>query len=153
MTDAKRARGRPKKNGNLPLKADVVETHERLRMSGLGRNDAITRTVAEVKNRHPCCRLSATAVKNILSEWQPENGFLFEVGSPGKWRPGVFRVEKEVIDEDIEYIDFEGNLVTLPMKGKESLVWKFSYRPAFRKRGDQISRKNNFQYGRKKRLT
>lgn len=152
MTDAKRARGRPKKNGNLLLEADVVETHERLRMSGLGRLDAITRTVAEVKRRHPCCRLSATAVKNILSKWQPEKGFPGQ-SSPGRTVPEVFRFEKEVIDEDIEYIDFEGNLVTLPMKGKDGFVWKFSYRPAFRKRGDQISRKNNFQYGRKKRLT
>ena len=116
---AKRPRGRPKKAGNLPLVFDVLETHERLRLSGLGRNKAINETVSEVRARHRGHAISETTVKNILAKFQPEQLFLFQVGRPGNWKPGVFRIVKE------------GNVYAL----------KFLEKPPFQKRGRQFSRK------------
>ncbi len=111
--------GRPRKTGNLFLIGDVLETHERLRLSGWGRNAAIKQTIVQVKALHPGCRLSETAVKNILAEFQPEKEFSFQVGAPDKWKPGIFRVAKQ---------------------GKEYTLL-FADRPPYQKRGKQFTKR------------
>jgi hypothetical protein len=124
--------GRPKKSGNIVLEGDVLETYERLRRTGLGRNAAIKKTALEVKPRHPDSALSETTVKNILAKFQPakknpEGDLLFQVGSPDNWMPGAFRVVKN------------GNTYSLI----------FSKRLQFGERGKQINRKK-FTFGGKK---
>lgn len=143
----KRPKGRPRKEGNLTLTADVVYTVERLRMSGIGRNNAIVQTVNEVKSRHPGNRLSATAVKNILAEWQPEGCFMFEVGAPGNWKPGVFRVKKIVQIAPDEIVAFNPGLA-----GQSITTYSLNFdeRPNYQKRGRQITERKKFNFGRKK---
>lgn len=126
MGDIKRTRGRPKRFGNLVLEIDVLEIHERLRKKNIGRNEAIKQTITEVLQRHQGSKLSQTGVKNILSKFQPEKSFLFQVGSAEDWRSGTFRVKKD------------GNKYTL----------KFEPRPQFQKRGRQFVR-NNILFGKK----
>lgn len=119
----KRRAGRPKKKGNLPLAGETLEIHERLRLAGMGRNEAIKQTVAECRKQWPHEPISETWVKNVLAQWQPESEFLFEVGRPGNWQPGVFRVVK--VNEN---------------------TWglRFGPRPGFGKRGWQKKRIKNF---------
>ena len=132
-------RGRPKKSGNIVLEGDVLETHERLRLSGIGRNAAIKKTVLEVRPRHPGSALSETTVKNILAKFQPaklksqpdkeypEGALLFQVGSLGNWERGVFRV----------------------VKNGDTYSLIFSERLQFGERGKQINRKK-IHFGRKR---
>lgn len=121
MIPIKRNKGRPKKSGNFYLEMDVLETHERLRKKHIGRNEAIKQTVNEVLPRHQGTCLSPTAVKIILANYQPEDEFLFPVGSPDNLCKGTFKVVKT--DE-------------------RTFTMKFAPRPAFQKRGRQIVRKN-----------
>ena len=124
----RKSRSAPKKSANLFLIADVLMTVERLRLAGIGLNEALKKTVVEVKALHPNCRISVTAVKNILHEYQPENSFLFEVQQPENWKPGVFRF----------------------IKDGDTYSMVFSDRPKYRTRGDQINRKK-IEFSKKKR--
>lgn len=147
VNNIKKQRGRPKKNQNILLIMDALETHERLRIQGeMNRNSAIQATVYELKNRHTNEKISQTTIKNILSKFQPENEFMFAQAGSTQDKAGVFSVTKIKQMATPEHV-----LIDPSLEGKEMTFYRLSHkpRPNYQKRGRQQSR-SNLKFGKKK---
>lgn len=139
---SKLSQGRPRKDRNLLLQFDVLETWERLRIKkGLLRNKALIQTAEEVKARHAGCKVSQTTVRTILAELHPESSFL-----------GVFRAERVEADEaflnewrtlyEATGDETAGKLMKAIQNGSIlALKMRFGERPPYPKRGRQKLRK------------